>query len=297
LASLANVPHFTVTAIQFLDANAYQNLPGGGTLAVFIFVYFSFLGFYWSYIETRTTLTELIDTYQGDVQLQDVLLRVRSAPWEPGSSPIPEDEEVLALDQAALNTLALLEARAAAETRARRYSEAIRFYRQALDMDPGNPRLQTRLSYVLAAAGDPAAADRIVQRLQTAAAGNPAQQNQLDLSRVHAALYKPPPQGFEEAIRIGEPLLGKEASNAQLQLWMACAYGQRAWFREQQGEAIPNDDPDRKRALERLREMKQLRPDLVALARSLWHPDAGSTENDLAVFRDDREFGELLAGS
>jgi tetratricopeptide (TPR) repeat protein len=298
LASLANVPHFTTTVITFLDANAYQNLPGGGTLAVFIFVYFSFLGFYWSYIETRTTLTELIDTYQGDGQLEDVLLRVRSAPWDPGSAPIPEDEEVLALDQAALTTPALLEARAGAETRGGRYSEAIRFYRQALDMDPGNPRLQTRLSFVLAAAGDPAAADRIVQRLQAAAAGNPAQQNQLDLSRVHAALYKPPPQGFEEAIRIGEPLLQTEqASNGLLQLWMACAYGQQARFRQQPGKAIPNDDSDRRRALERLREMKRLRPDLIPQARSLWHPDSGSTEDDLAVFSDDPEFAELLAGS
>ena len=65
-----------------------------------------------------------------------------------------------------------------------------------------------------------------------------AQQNQLNLNRVFAALYKGPPQGFEEAIAIGEPLLRTEqASNGQLHLWMACAYGQRTLFRQQQGEA------------------------------------------------------------
>jgi hypothetical protein len=61
LTSLSSLPEFAARSIGFLDNNAYQGLPGGGTFAVFLFVYFFAAGFLWSYIETRTTLTDLFE--------------------------------------------------------------------------------------------------------------------------------------------------------------------------------------------------------------------------------------------
>jgi hypothetical protein len=67
LASLAALPDFFSRIIQFLDLNGYADLPGQGTMAVFIAMYFLALGFYWSYLETRTYITSLFDTYQEEI--------------------------------------------------------------------------------------------------------------------------------------------------------------------------------------------------------------------------------------
>jgi tetratricopeptide (TPR) repeat protein len=296
LASLATLPHFMAKTASYLGSGAYKGLPGEGILALFIALYFLALGFYWSYIETRTSLTVLFDTYQADIS-DDVILRLRSAAWEPGSSPIPEDSIILGTDAASLTSPALLEARAAAETRAGDYQAAILSYKRAQTLDPGNPRLQTRLSVLLATTGNVSAADSLVQTLKTAAGSNTTQQNLLDPYRVYNALYKPPPGGFQEAISIGESLLQtSQASNGDFQLWMACAYGQRCRYAHPgyATEPVPADDPDRIKALDALKEMKRIKPDLVSNARTLWHPSPGSPEDDLVVFKDDPDFAAVL---
>src|SRR5262249_17440798 len=154
---------------------------------VFIGIYFGALGFYWSYVETRTSLTFLFDRYSSDVSV-DVLLAIRSAPWLPGSAPIPEDAEILRLDERDLSTAPLLEARAAAETRAGNYNQALRFYQMALTHDPGNPGLEARIGHLLARVGQTDQADALVDRLKGAAANNPAQQSELETSKVYNAL-------------------------------------------------------------------------------------------------------------
>lgn len=297
LTSLASVPSFLRHLAEFLDKGAYQGLPGGGTFAVIILMYFSALGFYWSYIETRTLLTILFDSYDGMVS-PDVLLKVRSAPWEPGSLPIPEDSIVLGLDRSALNSAALLEARAAAETRAGNYSAAIDFYKLALAQDSGNPRIQSRLTFLLARSGDTSGADTLVQKLQDAAGANQSQRSELDVSLVYNALYKAPPAGYEEAIALGEKLIARDqASNGRLLLYLACAYGQRVRQRFPQGEpkpVVPTNDPDRVKALDYLKRMKEVNPALVPQARSNMLAENPS-EADLSVFANDDDFRVLLA--
>lgn len=61
LASLGSIPGFAVRFINFLDKDAYKDLPGGGTFALFILIYYLSLGFFWGYVETRTYLTDLLD--------------------------------------------------------------------------------------------------------------------------------------------------------------------------------------------------------------------------------------------
>jgi hypothetical protein len=150
---------------------------------------------------------------------------------------------------------------------------------------------------VLARTGQADKAQAIVQRVETASSTNATQQSQVQALKVGNALYLPPPQGFTEAIEIGEPLLsGDQANNGQLHLWLACAYGQRAASKYAQGQ-VPADDEDRKLALARLEDMKRLRPDLIQLARKLWRPDqygGDPKEDDLTAFRDDPAFAALL---
>jgi hypothetical protein len=59
LTSLTGFPEFAGRVVVFLDGHDYNGVLGGGMLAVFLMVYFGALGFFWSYIETRTTLTDL----------------------------------------------------------------------------------------------------------------------------------------------------------------------------------------------------------------------------------------------
>ena len=61
LASLASLPGFGARVIEFLDVKGYAGVPGGGTLALFLIIYFGTLGLFWSYIETRTTLTDIFN--------------------------------------------------------------------------------------------------------------------------------------------------------------------------------------------------------------------------------------------
>jgi hypothetical protein len=60
LASLGNLPSFALKLVRYLDAGVYKGLPGGGTFALFILCFFFVLGFFWTYIETRTYLTTLL---------------------------------------------------------------------------------------------------------------------------------------------------------------------------------------------------------------------------------------------
>ena len=60
LVSLGNLPSFGAKLVRYLDGGAYRGLPGGGTFALFILLFFSVLGFFWAYIETRTYLTALL---------------------------------------------------------------------------------------------------------------------------------------------------------------------------------------------------------------------------------------------
>jgi hypothetical protein len=121
-------------------------------------------------------------------------------------------------------------------------------------------------------------------------AGSTSDINRLSLDALFNALYKP--NGYDEAIGIGTRLLGTDlSSNGNLRFWLACAYGQKA---AALGKDAPGYAEVRQAALDNLRQLKAVRPDLLAMARAVWRPDPGSRENDLEVFKDDEEFAEVL---
>ena len=107
------------------------------------------------------------------------------------------------------------------------------------------------------------------------------------------ALYVP--NGYDKAFEIGTALLNTDqAANGDLRFWLACAYGQRAAALRQQGADIA---AEKAAALEHLRKMKEVRPDLLSSARLVWQPDkyqGSKDENDLEAFRDDPDFAAIL---
>jgi hypothetical protein len=68
LASLGSIPSFAIRFVDFLNNHGYRGLPGEGTLALFILIYYLALGFLWSYIETRAYIGQWLD---GDPQSEE----------------------------------------------------------------------------------------------------------------------------------------------------------------------------------------------------------------------------------
>jgi hypothetical protein len=295
LTSLTSLPGFAAKVADYLTKHGYQGLPGEGTLAVFLIIYFATAGFFWSYIETRTTLTELFAGIVASIK-PDLLQVVRLAPSEPGSPPAPGDDKVLQLPPTSLTTVELLDARGSAEIRAGHLSEAIDFLQRAMRMAPSNLQIQRKLAYALSAAHRTGEAEKLITdtKAQAERAGSTVEQNRLALNQLFNALYVP--NGYDKAIEIGTALLKTDqAANGDLRFWLACAYGQRAAALRQRGADFA---AERATALENLRAMKEVRPDLLPLARSVWQPDkyqGHKEENDLEVFRDDPDFAAILS--
>ena len=47
------MPGFAAKAMDYLTTHGYRGLPGEGTLAVFIMIYFATAGFFWGYTPFR----------------------------------------------------------------------------------------------------------------------------------------------------------------------------------------------------------------------------------------------------
>jgi tetratricopeptide (TPR) repeat protein len=258
-------------------------------------IYFATAGFFWSYIETRTTLTELFAAIDAPVK-PDLLQVASLAPSEPGSPPAPGDDKILQLSPASLTTVELLDARGSAEIRAGRLKQAIEFLQRAMRMAPGNLQIPRKLALALSAAGRTSEAEKLIADTKAKAerAGSTVEQNRLALNELFNALYVP--QGYDRAIEIGTALLKTDqAANGDLHLWLARAYGQRAAALRQRGADF---SAEKAAALENLRTMKDVRPDLLPLARSVWQPDTyqgKKDRNDLEVFRDDPDISAILS--
>jgi tetratricopeptide (TPR) repeat protein len=294
LTSLTSMPGYAAKMMEYLDTHGYQGLPGGGTLAVFVMIYFATAGFFWTYIETRTTLTMLFNVAAPSVKT-DLPQASRVAPSVPGSPPAPGDDEILRLPLASLTTVELLDARGSAELRAGHMNEAIDFLQRAMGMAPSNLQIQRKLAYALSAAHRTDEAAKLIAEAKTCAekAGSAVEQNRLALNELFNALYVP--NGYDKAIEIGTALLNTDqAADGDLRFWLACAYGQRAAALRQQGADIA---AEKAAALEHLGKMKEVRPDLLSSARSVWQPDkyqGNKDENDLELFRDDPDFAAIL---
>ena len=115
------------------------------------------------------------------------------------------------------------------------------------------------------------------------------------------ALYEPPPDGFEKAIRYAEQYLQEQPNNPSARIWvnLAAALGQKYKYDSEVRKAPKQSlDETRKRALEAVRRAIELEPQMKSLLRMLWNREdptkVGSEEDDLEVFYDDPAFKDLL---
>jgi hypothetical protein len=106
-------------------------------------------------------------------------------------------------------------------------------------------------------------------KAQAEKAGSTVEQNRWARNELFNALYVP--NGYDKAIEIGTALLKTDqAANGDLHFWLACAYGQRAATLRRRGADFA---AEKATALGNLRTMKEVRPDLLPSARSVWQPD------------------------
>jgi hypothetical protein len=112
-------------------------------------------------------------------------------------------------------------------------------------------------------------------------------------SLTYVALYQPEPDGFTQAIFYGTAYTVEPTSLPSAVIWvnLAAAYGQQArWIKAHEGHM---DAPVKGRALDAAREAIRLDPSEKAFLASLLLGDRPG-EDDLAVFKDDNEFRQLL---
>jgi hypothetical protein len=112
-------------------------------------------------------------------------------------------------------------------------------------------------------------------------------------SLTYVALYQPEPDGFTQAIFYGTAYIAEPTNLPSAVIWVnpAAAYGQQArWIKAHDGHI---DALVRSRALDAAREAIRLDPGEKAFLASLLQGDRPG-EDDLAVFKDDNEFRQLL---
>jgi tetratricopeptide (TPR) repeat protein len=174
--------------------------------------------------------------------------------------------------------------------------QAVEAYRTSIACDPWNPRLRFEFARALQSAG--ASGTEMMMALPDALAIEP-QKPDPDLRRkiyeslTYVALYQPEPDGFTQAIFYGTAYTAEPGNLPSAVIWvnLAAAYGQQArWNKAHEGHL---DGLVRSRALDAAREAVRLDSEQKAFLASLLRGDRPG-EDDLAVFKDDREFRNTL---
>ena len=175
--------------------------------------------------------------------------------------------------------------------------QAVENYRTAIARDPWNPQLRFDLARALRRAetsgAEVMAALRDARALE-AQKPDPDLRRKIHESLTYVALHQPEPDGFTQAIFYGQDYTAVTSNlpSAVICVNLAAAYGQQArWTKPHDGHVDP---PVRSQALNAAREAIKLDPSQKAFLASLLRGDREG-EDDLAVFKDDEEFRELLS--
>lgn len=146
-----------------------------------------------------------------------------------------------------------------------------------------------------------AAAATLETALPTLRQDTPVQTKKAVFERLtYNALYEPPPDGFQKAIRYAEQYIQEEPKNPSARIWanLTAALGQKYKFDSEQKAPKQILDETRRRAVEAAQKTIELEPQMKALLKMLWNPEdptkVGSEEDDLEVFYEDPDFRRLL---
>jgi hypothetical protein len=112
---------------------------------------------------------------------------------------------------------------------------------------------------------------------------------------IHAYLYQPMPQGFQNAIKIGKQYIQRFGDNERVWTYLACAYGQQHAYRSRAAKPKqPEVKESRDNAFDAVDKAIQIDAEARSFLRGLWVSDAKPPENDLASLYDDEEFKQIF---
>ena len=151
----------------------------------------------------------------------------------------------------------------------------------------------------LAATGDYQEADSLFKRaLQESEGSAPQGFKQILLEgSIFNSLYKPAPEGFEEAILAATKYLETVTDRPSpiILAYQAFAYGQKYQYESQTLKKTDTElRPIRDAAYQAIRQALEQAPKLKDLIRSVWDPPDGSEDRDLECFKGFKEFKDLL---
>lgn len=200
--------------------------------------------------------------------------------FDPSGNPFaPADAQVLPADKALLRmplsdlvTAAQAAAWGAAQARAGNLGAALSGLQKALSLTPvADPGIRQQLAKVYLAQNRVADAASLIDDPKS-----PLMMLQ--------ALYEPPPAGFTRAIEIGEQLLQRPdlSQDANIQIWLAAAYGQQYRSEQASGAGPDRLRGIRDRVIEHVSAALQANKGARSLLHSLWKPAPGSEDDDLS---------------
>lgn len=275
-----------------------------------------------SYLETRTRLMLLfIDAENANKErARDQRLAVKAGdrpvaiaqesdtPGKPSppAAPLPaeptdDDRRVANIPRADLQDTKALIGWASAQARTGNFDQAERALRDALQKDPNDDSIRERILEVLHLKSDAIGAVKMMEEIADRS-NDPKKRYDLLRRALYEALYAPPPDGFEEAIKIYKKLfqMPEAQRSAIIHVWAAAALGQKyGWLKDRKNP--PPDENELKNIWnEALALCTKVVEELTSsydasereLMRSLYEGTIPG-EDDLSVFKSD-EFDAVI---
>jgi hypothetical protein len=116
------------------------------------------------------------------------------------------------------------------------------------------------------------------------------------LGVMNAALYSAKPEGFSTTLDVAERMVarGVKPSHARFWVYVACARGQQYSYEKGEGARPERLQEIRDQALDAVKHALSMDARTRPMLHSFWIPDDDAMDDDLEVFRDDKEFIALL---
>jgi hypothetical protein len=263
------------------------------------------------YLETRTRLTLLfVSAQKATTEEEKKLIDSAERPvaniqagqaGRPGPSNIPtpateDDREIARLSREKLTEPKEIMGWALAHARMKNFDVAEDALRDALQKDPENDEIRTRIAEIRWLGGNVAGSIEMLNEL-VERTRDPIKREVLLKRVLVASLYVSEPQGFTRAIKISDQLIRENAADAFVYLWRAAAFGQRRDWLARNAGTKEEIDATRATALGAVKKVIELSPGYDStpriLLRQILDPDTEKSDpedNDLEVFKDDSEF-------
>lgn len=286
---------------------------GGGTkfFAGGLIVYFTVLGFLGFYLVTRLYIAGALSRADQDAnqkldqdrrKVQNIDLRLDAGVRSLGDTDRAAAKNVISASSANNLSFEEMAVRAKAMLSLGKYDQAVRLYRDLVANAPEDIRFRFEYGVALFYSGAKLDAYQQMQEAyrRITADTDSALKKNIYRSLTFQALYLPPPEGFEDAIKYGSEYVEDTYTVPDPAIWtnLAAAYGQKAaWYATQPNPDAKTSSEIRESALNAVRKAASLgnrwKQRLLELMVKGF-PNKSSDDNDLEFFEMDNEFREAV---